>query len=131
MKLVLTRIYHTEGTNGVFTYSGKIICSTIELPWKQNLPGISCIPEGKYQIILRHSQKYGECLGLLHVPNRSGILVHPANYALTELRGCIAPVLQAVAPGKGIFSKKALSKVLDVCRPVLQTNKTIHLIITS
>ena len=131
MELILKRDYNPAGVNGTLSFSSKMICRSIELPWKDNLRGQSCIPEGRYELIPRSSQKYGECIELLEVPNRSGILIHPANYALTELRGCIAPVLKATAPGKGIFSRMALERIMNLCRPNFESNKNVYLIIAS
>lgn len=65
-------------------------CFTLELPWKDNKPQISCIPPGQYKLIHRSSPKYGNHLHVLDVPGRSYILIHPANY-VSQLRGCIAP----------------------------------------
>lgn len=131
MELILSRVYHSEGVNGVISVSGRKVCSTIELPWKENEFGISCIPEGKYVLRLRSSERFKEHLEILDVPERRGILIHPANYALTELRGCIAPVLKTIAPGKGVFSRNALAKVLAVSRPIIEKKKVLYLIIKS
>jgi Family of unknown function (DUF5675) len=50
MVLTLSRTYFPDGTNGKIEYNGKLICLTIELPWKENQKKVSCIPEGKYFI---------------------------------------------------------------------------------
>ena len=42
----LTRTYFPEGTNGKLECEGKLICNTIELPWKMNETKVSCIPKG-------------------------------------------------------------------------------------
>ncbi|MFD2162229.1 DUF5675 family protein [Paradesertivirga mongoliensis] len=131
MELTLTRVYHPQGTNGIITLSGVKICESIELPWRKNATSISCIPEGRYPLKARTSQKYSQHIEIIAVPGRSYILIHPANYALTELRGCIAPVLKATTPGKGVFSRKALDKLMNLCTPVWNENKHVHLIIKS
>jgi len=48
MEIHLTRTYFPEGTNGKLECEGKLICNTIELPWKNNETKVSCIPEGKF-----------------------------------------------------------------------------------
>ncbi|WP_308219321.1 DUF5675 family protein [Flavobacterium sp. NRK F10] len=58
MVIWLTRTYFPEGTNGKLECEGKLICNTIELPWKMNETRVSCIPEGKYFIRKRYSSKY-------------------------------------------------------------------------
>lgn len=131
MELTLKRVYHPQGVNGTITLSGAKVCESIELPWRRNATSISCIPEGRYLLRARTSQKYARHIEIAAVPGRSYILMHPANYALTELRGCIAPVLRATAPGKGVFSKKALNKLMNLCTPLWNANKNVYLIIKS
>ena len=127
MELLLIRTYHSQGVNGVIFFNGVRICDSIELPWRNNLRGISCIPEGSYTISKRRSRKYGSHLWIRNVPGRELILIHPANNALKELRGCIAPVSEITGPGMGISSRKAMRKLLEL----VQKEKEIHLIIRS
>ncbi|WP_413998883.1 DUF5675 family protein [Flavobacterium sp. W1B] len=131
MVLVLTRTYFPEGTNGKLVHEGKIICHTIELPWKDNLSQVSCIPEGEYFIEKRYSSRFGCHLEVLNVPNRSLILFHLANNALVELRGCIAPVNHLVASGLGLQSKKAFIKLKNLVYPELDAKESILLIVQS
>lgn len=64
-------------------------CRTLELPNKDNQRRISCIPEGKYEVIKRYSAKYGDHFHILDVPDRDYILIHNANY-VRQLKGCVA-----------------------------------------
>ncbi|MFH6983601.1 DUF5675 family protein [Marinoscillum luteum] len=107
MELLLTRKYFPKGTNGRLTYNGSILCYTIELPWWDNQRNISCIPEGRYLLSKRHTEKRGNHILVMDVPGRDGILFHPANDALKELEGCIAPVSVLTGPGRGDSSRKA------------------------
>jgi Family of unknown function (DUF5675) len=50
----------------------------IELPWKKNQAGVSCIPEGEYGLAKRWSFKFGRHLQILNVPGREYILIHLA-----------------------------------------------------
>ncbi len=62
---------------------------TIENPWKDNAPFISCIPEGEYRMTRVDSPKYGEHMWeVSEVQGRSHILVHVANTA-ENVTGCI------------------------------------------
>ncbi|PRZ19584.1 DUF5675 family protein [Flavobacterium granuli] len=131
MVLVLTRTYFPEGTNGKLVHEGKITCHTIELPWKDNLSQVSCIPEGEYFLEKRYSSRFGWHLEVLNVPNRSLILFHPANNALKELRGCIAPVSQHSGFGLGLQSKQAFRKLQTVVYPELDAKESILLIVQS
>ncbi len=131
MVLVLTRTYFPEGTNGKLVYQGRLICYTIELPYKNNQPQVSCIPEGEYFIEKRYSKRFGWHFEILDIPNRSLILFHPANNALTELRGCIAPVSQLSGPGYGVQSKKAFEKLKMLVYPELEAKESILLLVQS
>lgn len=131
MKLELIRTYYPEGTNGQLLLNGEMVCSTIELPWKNNASQISCIPEGTYALRKRYSQRFGWHLELMNVPGRQLILIHPANDALKELRGCIAPVSFLSGHGKGVQSRKAFQKLKEKVFPALEKKETVHLTIQS
>jgi hypothetical protein len=131
MKLELIRTYYPDGTNGQLLLNGEMVCSTIELPWKNNASQVSCIPEGKYELRKRYSQRFGWHLELMNVPGRQLILIHPANDALKELRGCIAPVSFLSGHGKGIQSRMAFKKLIEKVYPALDKKETIHFIIQS
>jgi hypothetical protein len=131
MELVLTRVYKRGGTNGTLTLNGHFVCFTIELPWKENQNNVSCIPEGKYELRSRTSTKFRNHLELLDVPNRSYILIHPANDAIKELRGCIAPVNLLTGIGNGINSKLALQKLLSLYHQARDRREKVILNINS
>lgn len=111
MELELSRTYLPRGTNGILRVNGIPCCYTIELPWLNNKSNVSCIPEGRYQLEKRYSDRFKAHLQVLHVPGRKLILIHPANNALTELKGCIAPVSTLTGQGRGDASKEALRKL--------------------
>ena len=96
------------GTNGKILYKDRLMMYSIELPWKDNLARVSCIPEGRYELVKRWSPKFNRHLQVMNVPQRDGILIHPANDALQELKGCIAPVSFLTGAGKGLRSRMAL-----------------------
>ena len=131
MVLVLSRTYFPDGTNGKLECEGKFICNTIELPWKMNETKVSCIPEGKYFIKKRYSYKLKWHFEIIDVENRSLILIHPANNALLELEGCIAPVTQFSGPGLGLKSKQAFQKLKDLLYPILNRGEEVRMIIKS
>lgn len=131
MELLLIRTYDVLGTNGTVYNCEKSICHTIELPWKENQKMISCIPEGRYEIVKRYNAKFKWHFIVMNVPNRSFILIHPANDALKELKGCIAPVLILAAAGKGYESKKALKSLISIIYPLLDQKEKIYLTIKS
>jgi hypothetical protein len=81
-------------------HDGKILftCLTLELPWKDNQRFVSCYPIGEYYCSKHISPTFGECILIHNVPNRTDILIHPANYAgsknpatgKSDLKGCTA-----------------------------------------
>lgn len=131
MVLLITRTYFPEGTNGKLECEGKLICNTIELPWKNNETKVSCIPEGKYFIRKRYSKKFQWHLEVIEVKNRSLILFHPANNALKELNGCIAPVTKISRAGLGFQSRKAFTKLRTIVYKALDEKQEVVLIIKS
>jgi hypothetical protein len=131
MVLSITRTYFPDGTNGKLGCNGKFICNTIELPWKNNETKVSCIPEGKYFIKKRFSKKFQWHLEIINVKNRTLILFHPANNALQELEGCIAPVTKLSGPGLGLMSRKAFSKLKNLLYKALDTTESVTLIVKS
>ncbi|WP_231465093.1 DUF5675 family protein [Pedobacter sp. Leaf132] len=131
MELVLNRTYYKGGTNGKISYRGEHICETIELPWRNNKKNISYVPEGRYLLIKRQHQKHGLQIALSIVPNREAILIHPANFALRELQGCIAPVTKCTGEGKGNYSRVALDRLQNLVYPILDAGEKVYLIITS
>jgi hypothetical protein len=130
MELVIFRTYHADGTNGALYTGNSFQCYTIELPWQDNLPQHSCIPEGRYELKKRCSTKFGQHLLVADVKGRELILIHPANDALKELRGCIAPVSILTGPGKGILSRNAFKKVMSIALKAPEA-ETIFLTIQS
>lgn len=130
MELVLERTYDAAGTNGELFHLGERVCYTIELPWRNNEHGRSCIPEGRYRLRKRRSKKFGQHLLVTEVPGRSLILVHPANDAARELKGCMAPVSSLAGIGKGTGSKKALEKLLALVQQA-EKGQPIYLTIKS
>lgn len=129
MELIIERTYDPEGTNGSLFWDKGFICHTIELPWQDNRPRVSCIPEGTYRVGAGYSRRLGKVLLIDQVPGRSGILMHPANDALRELKGCIAPVLTLEGPGRGGHSRAALQQLLLLVQPALKGGEKVFITI--
>lgn len=95
----LTRLFESSGgTWGELVSASGARWSTMELPWLDNRPRVSCIPPGRYQLVPWASKRFpahfalvGPGVGLVPAPKlaRSSILIHAANRP-AELRGCIA-----------------------------------------
>ena len=131
MELTLYRVYFKEGTQGTLFYKTQFLCFTIELPWRFNERNVSCIPEGRYPLVTRYSSKRSHHIHVTDVENRSLILIHPANHALEELQGCIAPVTYLSGIGTGVYSRKAFQKVFSLVDQALHRKETVILTLTS
>ena len=131
MELELIRYYYPDGTNGLLTVGGRKVCNTIELPWRDNQRNVSCIPEGRYPLRKRYSERFKWHIEIEDVPDRSSILFHPANYALGELRGCIAPVLELSGAGKGLYSVKAFEQLKRLVYKTIDLKEEVYLTIKS
>lgn len=76
-----------------------LILATVERPWLNNAPHISCIPAGTYTVQYAWSARWNRLMPmLLDVPHRSLIEIHPANTA-ADVEGCIGPGLRATDSG--------------------------------
>jgi hypothetical protein len=131
MELVLLRTYYPEGTNGSLLVDSVGLCHTIELPWKNNKQSVSCVPEGRYELVKRYSPKFKWHLLLCNVPNRHLILIHPYNDAMKEAKGCIAPVTTITGEGKGLKSRLVFEKLKAFVFPVLERGEKVFLTIRS
>ncbi len=64
-------------------------CHTVERPWANNTPNISCIPEGEYTMRPRRYYRGGyDTWEICDVPGRTYIMLHSANVP-SELEGCV------------------------------------------
>jgi len=129
MELELLRTYYPMATNGKILLQGRRIAYCIELPWKNNLAQVSCIPEGRYELEKRWSLKFLRHLQVMNVKDRDYILIHPANDALHELKGCIAPVSFLTGPGRGTGSRVALKKLTTLVFAATGRSKPVFLTI--
>lgn len=109
--------------------------ATIELPWKNNAPDVSCIPAGEYDLEYYLSAKLGHTLHVLNVPDREMILMHIGNWAgdsskgfKTYSDGCImVGTSHGILDGQEavIVSKDAVEKLVNMFRNGSLTPKLI------
>ncbi len=87
----LVRQPSTEnGTPGSLKTDSGLVFKTIERPWLDNKPYVSCIPTGVYVAKFQWSAKHScNLYHLQDVPGRDVIEIHPAN-VYQQLLGCIA-----------------------------------------
>jgi hypothetical protein len=76
-------------TLGKLSVDGRHLCHTLERPWLDNKPRISCIPTGTYHGAMQPSPHFRRDLPeLLDVPGRDQILIHVGN-TVDDSAGCI------------------------------------------
>ena len=132
MRVTIKRCYYPNGTNGILSVDGSFECCTIELPFKDNKPRISCIAEGEYTLVKRKSPKFGWTVYVMGTqPARDLILFHAANDAKKELNGCIAPVQMLTGDGLGLYSKLALVPFQEKVFAALERGEEVTLKIHS
>lgn len=122
-----------QGTFGVLTMpDGKTLWS-VERAWRQNEPGVSCIPEGVYPLRKRASfivqrtsgGEFHEGWEVAGVPDRSSIMIHPATWP-TELGGGIGVgerygvIDGRLAVQSSLFAFRELMSALDADEYELQ-----------
>ena len=78
-----------QGTTGsLYSDDGTLLCYTMERPWLDNAPDVSCIPTGTYPVIRHNSPSHPQTWEITNVPNRAGILIHNGNVDF-QSEGCI------------------------------------------
>ena len=89
-----------QGTVGVLL-AGSLQLYVMEPPWRDNCANRSCIPAGRYEVVLHLSPRFGRCLAVAEVPSRTHILVHAGNIGgdvdagyHTHTLGCLLPGLR-------------------------------------
>lgn len=86
---------------------------TVEKPWRQNLPNVSCIPNGVYEAERSFFNRGGyKAVEILGVPDRTDILIHVANRA-EDVSGCIGIGMEDALDRVG-HSRAAVSSLEDL-----------------
>ena len=94
-----------SGTFGVLKINGECVCLTLERPWEDNRPNVSCIPSGTYICKRVNSPHHGITYEVMDVPCRSAILFHTGN-TIDDSQGCIL-IGSNFWPGqRGIYRSK-------------------------
>lgn len=72
-----------------FTQIGKVL-TTVEPAWQQNRQNISCGPNGKFELVKRWSERYGNHFHVIDIYGRSLMLFHVGNFQ-KDTDGCVLP----------------------------------------
>lgn len=100
--LILTRRVNSgEGCFGRLTGEGIGLYSA-ELPWRDNMRKLSCIPAGAYTCLPYSSARFPRTFRLASVPGRSDILIHSGNFAGNRELGFKSDSSGCILPGTGV-----------------------------
>lgn len=104
MTLTLTRTKTgSSGTFGLLSLSNGINLFTGELPWKNNLPNVSCIPAGTYHAALAYMPHFQRNMYLLEsIPSRNSVFIHPGNWCGDVSLGLKSDVLGCICLGESL-----------------------------
>lgn len=140
MKVQVTRNPSTHsGTPGWLRTEEEFTCNTLELPWKENKKGLSCIEAGTYFGKVEYHSKYGHDIIRLEDKNgRKGILFHNGTFAgdvevdadhdsqpdyVSQVQGCIE-----VGDNFALMTRKDGKQQLGIVHSVATLTKlTAHL----
>lgn len=131
MLIQIRREALAPATFGTMQVDGEPFGFTLELPWKDNKPQVSCIPAGLYALDITYSNRFNKrMLEIVKVPGRQGIRIHNANFP-HQLLGCIAVarkrindeyIAQGISQALFDLVKFALSEketvILEILNPV-------------
>lgn len=140
--LQLLRTENSEdGVFGVLTIGSELTLHTMEDDWKENARRKSCIPAGTYRLRRTMYHKHGyETFEVSGVPDRSRILIHPANTE-EDVEGCIGVGLRRGTltvpdedtPGHPPKAKRAIvssRQAFDLFMRIMQGADEADLVIT-
>ena len=127
-RLRLTRVSEfCNSTFGVLCIDDSPLFVTCEDVWSDNARNISCIPEGKYRVVLHRSPKFGVCYKVDDVSGRDHILIHSGN-TNKDTQGCILLGKQfgVVGTDPGVISSRvAMQEFMREMSGVLEAELVI------
>lgn len=107
------RFFTLKATEGDLSLDGSPVCVTLEdhSPWGKpgavKIPGRTCIPPGRYKVVLVNSPRFGpDTLSLVGVPQFTYICIHSGNTS-AQTDGCILVGQDATAPDDDWIGKSA------------------------
>jgi hypothetical protein len=101
-----------DRTNGILTLPDGSQYPTLERPWLDNQPNISCIPAGFYKFI-RDTHGRFQWFRVLDVPGRTHIEFHEGTKP-SHSEGCILVSHDALTAMMWFFGDTKLTYVLEI-----------------
>ena len=106
---------------------------TLEEPWLHNERKVSCIPMGEYLCRPHDGVQFKDVWQVMHVPNRSAILIHQGN-TVKDIEGCILVGLDSGRAGWIKEAPRAVmqsTKAVNLMRNIIGVDSNFRLIITT
>ena len=117
-----------EGTPGNI-FIGTWSAHTLELPWRNNIPNLSCISAGTYSLRLVKTRKpiggRSHLYLIENVPQRSGILAHAGTFAGNKEKGFKTSVLGCVLIGYRVGTYQNQRAIFDTRRAIGDFNNIL------
>lgn len=103
-------------------------CKSLELPWKQNMENISCIPPNIYRCKKIKSPSLGDCFEITGVPYRTYVRGHKANFT-RQILGCVAfGMYHADIDGDGIMDIAKSGVTFDKLMAILPNSFMLEIV---
>lgn len=112
-----------QGTLGELSSPEGLLLWVIELPWRDNALGKSCIPPGVYPCRWHNSPRFGWVYKLFGTEPRTEILIHVGNWAGDESlkfrsnsNGCLLPGVGRAKLDEQLavtMSRSAVARIAD------------------
>lgn len=112
------------GTFGMLVLDDGRDMHSLELPWRDNAPTISCIPKGVYLCELVDSPSKGLVYEVKNVQGRSHVLIHAANWAGDRAKGLHSDLLGCIAPGDSVGTLQTPAGKMQ--RAVIGSKRALH-----
>lgn len=109
-----------EGTPSTWSTPG-FRCFCLQLPWRDNLPEISRLPDGVYVVQWAWSDHFRRFMYLIQedIPNRGGFRVHSGNFAGDRAKGLRSHSLGCPLLGYQ-FGRMQGQRAILVSRPAVE-----------
>lgn len=128
MKVTINRhLSSDEGVFGVLSTDG-FKAFSLELPYRENKIGVSCIPAGTYRVEWLWSPKHErKVYHVQNVPGRTMVELHSFNLAGDADKGYIAQAQGCISLGEevSVFRGDSIPKLTKPQRGVTNSAKTV------
>lgn len=132
--IMMLELIRSKNGFGELLLNGEHLAYTVEQPWNDNKPFVSCVPVGTYDLIQHQSTKYGDVFALynpdldvFHYPDDrenndqryACLFVHKGNYP-RNFEGCIGTGNSYMTKDDVMGEVYGVTNTKDTCEAVLE-----------